>query len=277
MSDRRGFSLVEMVIVLVLAGIVSTAAVTMFSTQNKLNARMTALAESQESARSAVTLAASELRGASVGSIIEAEPDLLTIRLPVVVGIICARTAGNMAHIFFPLNGRTIDMRSDVDGKAVWNEEADDWNFRDTSGGDRFSGAGSRNHCISAGNGLIGSDADYASIRMLHSVGFPGDPVLLYREVSFYLAESALGPDQRGFYRAEGGSAIELAHGFSSSTRFEYQLEDGSWDPTPRRSHLRDVQAIRLIAEVVGEGASGAARGTAKFSLTREVHLMDHP
>ena len=64
MRSRSGFSLVEMVIVLVLAGIVSTAAISMFSTQNRLNAAMTALGESQENARSAVQVAAAEIRAA---------------------------------------------------------------------------------------------------------------------------------------------------------------------------------------------------------------------
>ena len=89
MTGRGGFSLVEMIVVLVLAGIVSTAAITMFSTQNRLNATMTALGESQENARSAVQLAAGELRSASGGAVATARADRVVLRMPIVIGVIC--------------------------------------------------------------------------------------------------------------------------------------------------------------------------------------------
>jgi len=271
MTGRGGFSLVEMVIVLVLAGLVSTAAISMFSTQNQLNAAMTALGESQENARSAVQLAATELRSASGGSVVTARSDRLVLRMPIMMGIICGEVNASTKAVYFPMDGRVIDLRRDVDGYA-FRSAFGDWstNYR-VHAADAFRGS-SRQVCVTAGNGAPGTDADYATLRVGGTIG---NAVMLYREITYYFAASALDASRRAFYRGRAGEFIELAQGFSSSTRFEYQLANGSWTATPRSADLRDIQAIRLLAEVVAEGSSGSATEDATFSLVREIQLRN--
>ena len=272
MTDRRGFSLVEMVIVLVLAGIVSTAAITMFSTQNRLNAQMTALGESQENARSAVMLAASELHGAAGGSVVAATGASLSIRLPIVIGIVCGRQNGPFRSVYFPLGGRALDA-DEVDGYAV-GDASGRWvaggEFRNPN---QFNPA-SRQFCIDAGGGAAGVDSDFARMRVVGS-GDIGTPIMLYREVTYYLAPSALDTSRRGFFRAAGGQAIELAHGFSDDSHFEFQLQDTTWLTSVRRADLALIQAVRLVVEVAGESRSGQTSGTASFELVREVQLRN--
>ncbi|HEX6589387.1 MAG TPA: type II secretion system protein [Longimicrobiales bacterium] len=271
MSGRRGFSLVEMVIVLVLAGIVSTAAITMFSTQNRLNAQMTALGESQENARSAVMLAASELHGATAGAVIDAGASSLTLRLPVVVGVVCGEQNGPFRSVYFPLDGVDLDA-SEIDGYALADASGawtDAGAFRNPN---QFN-PGARQFCIDAGGGAAGQDADYARMRLIGSS--VGTPVMLYREVRYYLAPSALDSSRRGFFRATDGQAVELAHGFTDDSRFEYQLADTAWSSSVRNPDLANIEGVRLVVEVQGEGTSGSASGSASFALVREIQLRN--
>ena len=272
MTGRRGFSLVEMVIVMVLAGIVSTAAITMFSTQNRLNATMTALGESQENARSAVQVASAELRSATGGAVVTARGDRLVLRMPLVVGMICGQVNPQIKAIYFPLGGQPVDLDVDVDGYA-YRATTGEWNsgYR-VRRSDGFRGQASRVQCSSQGNGSAGTDADYATLRVGGEVG---NAVMLYREVSYYFAPSGLDGTRRAFFRARGSEAVELAQGFSTGTRFEYQLADTTWRTSLLAPDIPRVKAIRLVAEVVGEGVSGSATGSATFSLSREIRLRN--
>lgn len=271
-TDRRGFSLIEMVIVLVLAGLVSSAAISMFSTQNQLNAEMTALGESQENARSAVQLTATELRSVGGGSVIGASADRIVVRVPIVVGIICGELPGNRTSVYFPMNGRTLDLRDEADGKMLLNPVVG-WQRRNLSGGDGFQGSASRQACIDAGNGSAGTDADYATLLGNDPVG---TPVMLYRDVTYSFGTSGLDPSRRAFFRTSLDEQIELAQGFSTGTRFEFMLSnDGVWRTTVASNRRDDISAIRLVAEVVAEGVSGSATGSATFGLTREIQLRN--
>ena len=270
--DSRGFSLIEMVIVIVLAGLVSTAAISMFTTQNQLNAAMTALGESQENARSAVEVAATELRSVGGGAVIGASSDRIVVRVPIVVGIICGTLPGNRTSVYFPLDGRRLDLRHDADGKMLLNPNVG-WQQRNLTGGDGFHGSSSRQACIDAGNGSAGSDGDYATLLGNDPVG---TPLMIYRDVTYSFATSGLDSSRRAFYRTALGQQIELAQGFSTATRFEFMLsDDGVWRSTVRNNERASISAIRIVAEVVGEGVSGSATGTATFGLTRDIQLRN--
>ena len=272
MTSRSGFSLVEMVIVLVLAGIVSTAAISMFSTQNRLNAAMTALGESQENARSAVQVAATEIRAASGGSVLRARSDRLVVRVPVIVGIVCALGTGNATHVYFPLNGRTIDLRDDVDGYGVRTADGD-WDYDRLRGSDGFRGSSSRQACRDAGTGDIGEDSDYATLRR-RSLEI-GGAVMLFREVEYAFGPSALDGSQRAFSRTRAGAKVELAQGFDTTSRFEYRLDGDTVWQSAVYSSLGSIDAVRVVADVNGRGTSGMASGSASFSLIREIMLRN--
>lgn len=268
MRGRRGFSLVEMVIVLVLAGVVSTAAITMFSTQNQLNAQMTALGESQENARSAVQLAATELRSAHANMVVTALPDRLVVRLPLMMGVICGGNPGRRAAYF---GDGPIDLQTEADGYAYLSEYGV-WAGRyDVRNADRFGNA-ARQQCINEGFGAVGTDDQYATFRVGGDIG---TIVMIYREVTYSFATSTLDPTRRAFYRTHGESSVELAQGFSDDTGFEYLVRLGVWNDRPSEHELRHLETIRLSARVAGQATSGSSSGSASFELIREIQLRN--
>jgi prepilin-type N-terminal cleavage/methylation domain-containing protein len=267
--NRRGFSLVEMVIVLVLAGIVSTAAITMFTTSNELNSTLTALGESQENARSAVEVAAIELRTAAGGSVMTASASQVAVRIPIAVGVVCALRSGSRAHVYFPIDGSGMNLRRDVDGKAHLTANGH-WHWRGMGGSDAFQ-PNARQECIDNGTGTAGTDDNYAILRLNDPVG---SPVMLFREVVFSFARSALNPDRVAFFRTTTDDRVELAQGFGSNSRFEYRLAgDTTWRATVYGSALEQIESVRLNVSVDGDGTAGSI--DAPFSLRREIQLRN--
>ena len=273
MRGRSGFSLVEMVIVLVLAGLVSTAAITMFSSQNRLNAAMTALGESQENARSAVRAAATELRAVTNGGIVVARSDRVVVRVPILMGIVCAVSGSGERSVYVPLDGRVFDLSEEIDGYGL-RDDTGSWATGVAVGAtDGFRGSESRQPCLDAGTGDAGEDGDYATIL---TAGEIGDAVQLYREVTYSFGTSGLHETRRAFFRARGGNSVELAQGFSNDSRLEYWRESQSqWVPAVAPADLADITRIRLVTQVSGAGRSGLSTGTARFSLMREVPLRN--
>ena len=265
MTGRRGFSLVEMVIVLVLAGIVSTAAISMLSTQNRLNEQMAALGESQENARSAVEIASSEIRSAA-GDLVTAHARDLAFAIPVAIGVVCA-TAPGFVHVYLPLEGDTIDLRRSVDRKAFWDGTA--WNPVVISGADRF-GNNSYVACTADGDTVGRIPGDYASLRGNAPVG---TPVALFRYVSYHFAESALNPGEIALVRRATADSVELATGFSGEARFEYQVVgDTAWLGYLSGRTGGEVGAVRIVAAVAGVAN---ARASAPFTLVRDVRMRN--
>lgn len=268
MNGRSGFSLVEMVIVLALAGVVSVAAINMFASQNRVNAVMTELGESQENARSAVEVAARDLHGAS-GGIGMARPNRLLARIPVTMGVICAAPSPGSRAAYFPRRSSDLVFARDVDGIGYRNATGM-WitGYRTDAGG--FNGRASRQPCLDAGRGAAGSDAEYATLIVDGDVG---DLVMLYQEVGYRFGTSSLDPDSRALIRQRGRTQVELAHGFSRWSRFEYWIDDQNrWTPYVGGSWRRDITRVRFIAML-----EGAVDGTTApvFEVTREIFLVN--
>lgn len=96
MVRRRGFSLVEMLVVMVVAGIALAAVYRTLIVQQKSYRHEGARITTQQSGRTAVHVLAAELReiSASGGDLLMIAPESLTVRVPRKLGIVCAVTSG---------------------------------------------------------------------------------------------------------------------------------------------------------------------------------------
>lgn len=287
-GDRSGFSLVEMTIVLVLAGLVGTAAITLFTTNNRLNTIMTTTGQSQENARSAVDAVASELRGLSAGSITHARPEFLSARMPLAFGVICEVSAPHVS-IYFAFGGRPVSL-SAADGYAV-RDTTGDWVYMADAGALNLSSSGgARSACV--GNGNSGTEPSTSYVRFHvpggrgtgHARGrrnsatidlVRGQPIMLFQRRVYSLAPSQLESGRRALYRGRYGQPlVELAQGFGSEAGFLYQIADGRWIQFPLGEQLDGIQTVRVRAEVVSDPQPGLMEAQS-FSLVREIPLRN--
>lgn len=271
--SRAGMSLLEMIVVLVLAGIIGTAALTLFSSQNRLNSAMTSLGEAQENARSAVATFATELRPVAHGGVVSATSGRMILRVPLSLGIVCD-VQGDHVSIYL-VDGHQIE-DEEVDGVALRGSDAT-WTYTAVSGGIAayHTATDAMQRCAAAGAETTGVSADYSSYHVpgmqSGAADFgpvqPGQVLQFFQQREYEIGTSDLDGDRRALKR----DGIDLAQGLARTARFEYRV-DGAWRSSATGADLDDVTAIRFTADVVSDGA---ASGEPSFSLVREIPLRN--
>ena len=266
-AGRAGTSLVEMILVLVLGGLITSAAVSLIAPTNQLATDATRSAEVEEGARSALDLISSTLRRVPQGGIMVATRDSIVVALPLAMGAFCAND-GSRLTAYLGLGGRALDVAA-VDGYAFRDPNSGHWSFAAMSGTQMFSGSTpGRAGCVATGGGLAGVDSDYTIFYASTGV-VPGTGFLVYDRQTFKFAPSVLAPTTRGLhYGATGSPLLEVSLGLHSTSRFEYRLQGGTtWYPALSASYAQYIDAIRVIVGGVNEASTAL--------IAREIPLMN--
>ena len=265
-SDRRGASLVERVRVLVLGGLITSAAVSLIGPTNELASEATEAAEVEEGARSSVNLIASTLRRVTMGGVLVATRDSVVVAMPVGMGAFCAND-GSRLGAYLGLGGRPLPV-AEIDGYAL-REANGTWSYTTYPGTSIFSGASpGRSACIAAGGGQAGNDSDYVLFGISTSI-LPGTGFMVWDRQTYRFGPSVLDPRTRGFhYGATGGPLLEVAFELHPNTRFEYRLRGSTtWYPGVSASYVQYIDVVRVIAGGIHD-PSGAL-------IAREIPLMN--
>lgn len=97
---RRGFTLVELLVALVIAGILGAVIFQMMAGQSRIVAVQSAKEEAQQNVRGALEIISSELRGAVPAGILAAEAQALTFMQPRMWGHVCQGGANTVTALF---------------------------------------------------------------------------------------------------------------------------------------------------------------------------------
>ncbi|HET7321226.1 MAG TPA: type II secretion system protein, partial [Longimicrobiaceae bacterium] len=93
-AERRGFTLVELLVALVISGILAAIILQLLQGQTRFTRVQSAREEVQQNARAVVELLAGELRGVPGGdALVQATADSVTARVPRVWGVVCTTPA----------------------------------------------------------------------------------------------------------------------------------------------------------------------------------------
>jgi prepilin-type N-terminal cleavage/methylation domain-containing protein len=101
---RRGFTLVEVLVALVIAGVLGAVIFQMMNGQSRIVAVQSGKEEAQQNVRGALEIISSELRGAVPAGILAADAQSLTFMQPRMWGHVCGGT-GNTLTALFPNTG----------------------------------------------------------------------------------------------------------------------------------------------------------------------------
>lgn len=111
---RAGFTLVELMIALVIAGILTTVVYRLVQSQSRFVAVQSAREEAQQNARGALDILAGELRTLNPDGLIRAEAQALEFMLPRAWGVVCANTAAGAANASTQLDVVFPDLPADA-------------------------------------------------------------------------------------------------------------------------------------------------------------------
>jgi prepilin-type N-terminal cleavage/methylation domain-containing protein len=258
--SRRGFTLVELLIATIVAGILGIALARLLVNDSRFVARQEAMLSSRSTARTAMNWMATELRMISDSGLVSASTNSVTLRVPYAFGVICDRSSSLLLVSLMP-----------TDSLTYANAVADGLAWRRSTGQYRFiSGVG------------VSPSTDYAvctadSVRVIPDgqlVGVSGTPAgaphqpdvgsigYLYQIVTYRFAASTDLPGRIGLWRQAGsGTDEELVAPFDTSAGFGFLVGssiDALANPPADLSTVSGLE-LRLVgaSEFTPRGSSG--------------------
>lgn len=211
---RRGLSLVEVLIAIVLLGIVGVGITNLLRSQMRFFARGTNARDARTVSRNALNLTRSELRMVEPRGIVAASNDSLVVRLPYLMGLYC----GANTAMFIPTDSLTL-------AQAQYGGYA----HRDTASGSAYTyvatstalSTGLAATCLGAGLDTIPRGPRFVvSPALTRPVSAP---IFLWQQVTYRFAESVLVPGRTALWRQAGSAtAEEIAVPLDTASSFNF-------------------------------------------------------
>lgn len=127
---RRGFSLAELIVALVIAGIIGIALTRLVINQARFMADQDGRLRARAAARAGFNVVIQELRNVTLGGVIQASVESVTVRVPIAVGLTCSQPpGGSQAVLLAPYDSATF-AAAVVYGYA-WRDGLGTWAFEE--------------------------------------------------------------------------------------------------------------------------------------------------
>ena len=278
MTTRRpGFSLAELTVAMVIAGIIGIALSRLIISQSRFAAMQDAMMRARSGARAALNAMSGELRAVTDSGLVQASPDSITVRVPYAFGVAC-QTWGPWTIVSLLPTDSAIYSASSASGYA----------WRDSTGAFRFTGPAvviprfSSVWCLPPAPSITTLSATgwYASAMAVQpSAGSPPPPpdgavVYLYQTVRFYFAESVEIPGRRALWRQvdpPGGARDELVAPFDSSAKFQFLVGGAYALQSAPPAVLDSVRGVRVKLVGASETAPQGRSLPVTFDLTTDI------
>jgi prepilin-type N-terminal cleavage/methylation domain-containing protein len=276
MSRRRGFSLAELMVALVISGIIGVALTRLVINQARFTAAQDGSMRARAGARSALNAIMYDLRQVSGGAVVGASPDSITLRVPYAFGVVCMQVSGSTVLALLP-----------PDSALYANARASGYAWRDSTGlwiriEPATEASASPAICAAATPpvlALSGPTRSYASAVTPNDPSTPdGAMVVVYQNIRFAFAPSVELPGRRALWRRVLSSGVtdELVAPFDSAAHFEFLVGPML---TPRMTvpaSLDSITGIRAVLVATSERAPEGKSQPASFTLTSDLVFRNH-
>ena len=262
MRTRRGFSLAEILIAIVLLGIVGVGISRLLQSQMRFFQRSTGARDARSVTRNALNLMRDEMRMIEPLGITAATATSITARVPYAMGVYC----GASTATFVPVD-------SLISSTAVFAGYA----YRDSTLNAPYTyvssttalSAGVATQCtVTAGITPLTGGRTLLIAPAFGSLAL-GAPVLLYQTITYRLATSTLVPGRTALWRqVTGGVNEEVAVPFGSVSVFQFYVSGGITSQTTVPGTLSTISGLELV--LAGESERNSpGTGTPESSGTR--------
>lgn len=253
-TSRSGFTLVETLIALVLSSIIIGLVSHTFLVQNRFYETQTLRVGAQDNARAATELIAREIRNTAEDGFVVAGRRTLTIRSPMVLGVICdLNGSGNNGEVLTEGGEAGVD-QDEVAGLALRTPTS--WVYVNATWATmNGSDATSAQNCFDNGADTVGAVSEFHRLTSLSSIfsspsPVEGDVVMLFRETTFAIQQSVLDSTTLGLFRAAyGDSLVEFATGIDTTAQFQYRTGGTTYADTIMGAAVGTIDAVRIVAD----------------------------
>jgi prepilin-type N-terminal cleavage/methylation domain-containing protein len=270
-QSRRGFSLIELLVGVVLFAIVGAAFTKLLSVQGKFFDRQGMGNAARNVSRASLNRVISDFRMIeATGGVVAASPTSLTIRIPFAIGVVCADAGGATNLSLLPVDSVTYE-KADFYGYAWRNFKTGAYSYVENPAG-RVAGTPAictgQNITTVPGGQVVGITPPVPAGTGL------GTPVFLYARVRYEFKASQAIPGRTGLYRTQvltngTESTEELVAPFASTAKWRFFVVGNSTtaqDAAP--GNLGDLRGLELHLDGVSEnkGQGMATYETAPFT-----------
>jgi len=234
-----------------------------------------------DNARVATERIAAEIRSTMQDGFVVAGRRTLTIRAPLVLGVICNRLGSQDGDIHTE-GGETAFNGADMAGIAVrdastgaWDYQTATWSYIDANN------SAAADDCADNGADTTWAASEFHRVQHLGDLFSPtpveGDVMMLFRETTFRIQASVLDTMTLGLFRqVAGGSEVEFATGMDTTAQFQYRTGGATYADTVTSGAIGNIDAVRIVADARLPARSGVLEDIT-FGWTVNVAVKNLP
>ena len=248
MIGRRGFTLAELVVGMVVLGVLGAALTRLYLSQSRFYDLQGELRRARLVSRMAINAALSDLRMVeATGGLVSATPTQVTMRVPYAIGVVCANTAAQTTLSLWPIDS-TVYATAGFSG----------YGWRDSLGNITYVEAGTSvsndnaSLCVAA-NVVTMPGGKVVAVRpplpaTLPTVTAIGTPVFLIQRLTYEFKPSAALPGRTALWRTifATGQADELVAPFDPTAKFRFLVAGSDTAQAGPPTPLSDIRGLEL-------------------------------
>ena len=248
MIGRRGFTLAELVVGMVVLGVLGAALTRLYLSQSRFYDLQGELRRARLVSRMAINAALSDLRMVeATGGLVSATPTQVTMRVPYAIGVVCANTAAQTTLSLWPIDS-TVYATAGFSG----------YGWRDSLGNITYVEAGTSvsndnaSLCVAA-NVVTMPGGKVVAVRpplpaTLPTVTAIGTPVFLIQRLTYEFKPSAALPGRTALWRTifATGQADELVAPFDPTAKFRFLVAGSDTAQAGPPTPLSDTRGLEL-------------------------------
>jgi prepilin-type N-terminal cleavage/methylation domain-containing protein len=256
-TARRGFSMVELLVGMVIFAIIGTLFTRLLTTQGKFFDRQGLSNAARNVSRASLNRVVSDFRMIeATGGVVAATPTSLTLRIPFAIGVMCATASGRTHVTLLP-----------VDSMAYASAGFYGYAWRNFTTGvyTYVEGGGTQ---VSNGDAAVCTGQNITTVANGRVVGLQptapagaglGTPIFLYARVRYEFKASQIIPGKIGLFRTQilptgAETSEELVAPFAATAKWKFFVLNGgnvAQDNAP--AQLSDIRGLELHLDGLSE------------------------
>jgi prepilin-type N-terminal cleavage/methylation domain-containing protein len=299
---RRGFTLVELMISMIVAAIVGAALLRLIVGQSRFMDQQEAWRSARSVSRSGINRLVSDIRSVENGSqaalgglqVAAAGGQDFTLRVPYAFGVVCLAAANAVTLSLLPVDS-AMYFEPGYSGFAI-RSAAGAYTYYTATVTTIPPGAGTAVNCtnvvapdmpISSPNGFLpsingsptGRVVDLVATANLNPVPSKGSIAFLYRSIRYEFKASVAVPGRNGLWRTKvnGGATEEIAAPFANTARVNFFVLNNAASQAAVPVNLYDVRGLELVLNGMSEVTPRGSAGPKVSNVTTSVFFENRP